>query len=55
MLAVKYVGNGVDYHEAIDKWLSKQREDVVYVIDSTPPGVYFTLIRKIFPLHRRMK
>jgi hypothetical protein len=31
MLAVKYVGNGVSYHEANDRWLSRQREDVVYV------------------------
>src|SRR6185295_3386336 len=30
MLAVRYVGNGVSYHAAIDKWLSVQREDVLY-------------------------
>lgn len=31
MLAVKYVGKGVAYHAAIDKWLSLQRDDLVYV------------------------
>lgn len=30
MLAVRYVGNGVSYHAAIDRWLSVQREDVLY-------------------------
>jgi hypothetical protein len=30
MLAVRYVGNGVTYHAAIDKWLSAQREDVLF-------------------------
>ena len=31
MLAVRYVKEGVDYHAAIDQWLSMQRDDVVYV------------------------
>ena len=31
MLAVRYVKEGVNYHAAIDQWLSSQREDVVYV------------------------
>ena len=30
MLAVRYVKQGVDYHRAIDEWLSAQREDIVY-------------------------
>ena len=30
MLAVRYVQPGVNYHEAIDKWLSSQRSDLVY-------------------------
>ena len=32
MLAVKYVGKGVGYHEAIDKWEKAQRVDLVYVL-----------------------
>jgi hypothetical protein len=31
MLAVRYVQNGVNYHQAIDKWLTVQRDDVIYV------------------------
>lgn len=31
MLAVKYVRNGVSYHQAIDKWLSVQRKDIIYI------------------------
>lgn len=31
MLAVGYVKPGVNYHAAIDQWLSVQRNDVVYV------------------------
>jgi Holliday junction resolvase-like predicted endonuclease len=31
MLAVRYVKPGVNYRAAIDKWLSIQRDDVVYV------------------------
>ncbi|MDO9003600.1 MAG: hypothetical protein Q7V20_09130 [Aquabacterium sp.] len=31
MLAVRYVKPGVNYHEAIDKWLANQREDIMYV------------------------
>ncbi len=31
MLAVRYVKPGVNYHAAIDQWLSMQRDDVVYV------------------------
>jgi hypothetical protein len=31
MLAVRYVEKGVDYHAAIDKWLTIQRDDVVYI------------------------
>lgn len=30
MLAVRYVKPGVNYHAAIDKWLSVQRDDVLY-------------------------
>ncbi len=32
MLAVKYVGKGVSYHGAIDKWLKTQQEDIVFVL-----------------------
>jgi hypothetical protein len=32
MLAVRYVKPGVNYLAAIDKWLSVQRSDVVYVL-----------------------
>lgn len=31
MLAVRYVKPGVNYHAAIDQWLSVQRDDVIYV------------------------
>lgn len=31
MLAVRYVKPGVDYLEAIDKWVAIQRLDVVYL------------------------
>jgi hypothetical protein len=31
MLAVRFVKPGVNYQAAIDKWLSVQRDDVVYV------------------------
>ena len=31
MLAVRYVKPGVNYRAAIDKWLSVQRDDVVYI------------------------
>lgn len=31
MLAVRFVKPGVNYHAAIDQWLSIQRKDVVYV------------------------
>lgn len=31
MLAVRFVKPGVNYHAAIDQWLSIQREDVVYL------------------------
>lgn len=31
MLAVRYVRVGVNYHAAIDQWLSVQRDDLVYV------------------------
>lgn len=31
MLAVRYIKEGIDYHAAIDQWLSNQRNDVVYV------------------------
>jgi hypothetical protein len=31
MLAVKYVKPGVNYRDAIDKWLSIQRDDLIYV------------------------
>jgi Holliday junction resolvase-like predicted endonuclease len=31
MLAVRYVKEGVNYHAAIDQWLSNQRDDVIYV------------------------
>jgi hypothetical protein len=31
MLAVKYVGNGVGYHAAIDKWQQVQRPDLVFM------------------------
>lgn len=31
MLAVRYVREGVGYREAIDEWLSAQRQDVVFV------------------------
>lgn len=30
MLAVRFVKPGVNYHAAIDQWLSVQREDVLY-------------------------
>jgi hypothetical protein len=30
MLAVRYKEKGVSYHEAIDRWLANQREDVVF-------------------------
>ncbi len=30
MLAVRYKEKGVTYHEAIDRWLTAQREDVVF-------------------------
>lgn len=32
MLAVRFVKPGVNYHQAIDQWLSIQREDIVYVL-----------------------
>ena len=32
MLAVRYKEKGVTYHEAIDRWLAAQREDVVFFI-----------------------
>lgn len=31
MLAVRYKAKGVTYHEAIDRWLAAQREDVFFV------------------------
>ena len=31
MLAVKYVGNGVGYHAAIDNWEQSQRPDLVFL------------------------
>ena len=31
MLAVRFVKPGVSYHAAVDKWLSIQREDVLYL------------------------
>lgn len=31
MLAVKYVKPGVNYHQAIDKWLEHQRKDLIYI------------------------
>jgi len=31
MLAVRYVGKGVNYHQAIDKWLASQRQDTVFL------------------------
>jgi hypothetical protein len=31
MLAVRYVGKGMNYHQAADKWLTVQRPDVVFV------------------------
>ncbi len=31
MLAVKYKEKGVTYHEAIDRWLAAQRDDVIFV------------------------
>ena len=31
MLAVRYVKPGVNYRAAIDKWLSVQRDDLVYI------------------------
>lgn len=31
MLAVRFVKPGVNYHAAIDQWLSIQRDDVIYV------------------------
>jgi len=31
MLAVRYKAPGVSYHDAIDRWLDAQREDVVFV------------------------
>jgi len=31
MLAVRFVEKGTNYHQAIDKWLAIQRDDVVYV------------------------
>src|SRR5690348_8629047 len=30
MLAVRYKEKGVTYHEAIERWLSAQRDDVVF-------------------------
>jgi len=32
MLAVRFVKPSVNYHAAIDQWLSFQREDIVYVL-----------------------
>ncbi len=31
MLAVRYVKQGVNYHAAIEKWLSSQPKDLIYV------------------------
>lgn len=31
MLAVRYKEKGVTYHEAIDRWLAAQRDDVIFV------------------------
>ena len=31
MLAVRYVQPGVDYIQAIDKWLASQREDLIFI------------------------
>jgi len=31
MLAVRYKTPGVDYHQAIEKWLAAQRDDVLYI------------------------
>lgn len=32
MLAVRYKKEGVTYHEAIDRWLAAQRDDVIFFI-----------------------
>jgi Holliday junction resolvase-like predicted endonuclease len=32
MLASRYVKEGVNYHQAIDQWLSSQREDIVFFL-----------------------
>ncbi len=31
MLAVKYKDDGATYHDAIDRWLASQRQDVIFV------------------------
>jgi Holliday junction resolvase-like predicted endonuclease len=31
MLAVRYVKEGVNYHQAIDKWLESQRRDTIFL------------------------
>lgn len=47
MLAVKYKDNNVSYHEAIDRWLTAQRKDVIFIFVQffgvgigEPPRVY---------------
>lgn len=32
MLASRYVKEGVNYHQAIDQWLTAQRDDIVFVL-----------------------
>ena len=32
MLASRFVKQGVGYHQAIDKWLERQRQDLVFVL-----------------------
>jgi Holliday junction resolvase-like predicted endonuclease len=32
MLASRYVKEGVKYHQAIDQWLTTQRDDIVFVL-----------------------
>jgi Holliday junction resolvase-like predicted endonuclease len=54
MLAVRYVKEGVNYHAAIDQWLSNQRDDVIYVfvqfkhvLPSNAPRVFVARPRDI--------
>ena len=32
MLASRYVKEGVNYHQAIDQWLTSQRDDIVFIL-----------------------